>query len=505
MKQRILTLLSVVAICSTTALAQKLVVRDFKPRPRDLTAKTPGTIKKDQNGKSAALLKINSTLDDLSFGGTNMGIVHTEQHPGQWWIYIPERSQRITVHHPRYGLVEFQYPSAIDAAETYEMELNFEGRDVSIETSVPNAIIEVDGVTLGQSPQNRYLAYGLHPAKARQGNMVFEGNINVTRDGDNRIRLEMEDEREKWGEVTIEVDNNADIWFDNKKVGVGTWTTLMPAGEYVVETRAEKADPQTTSFTIIPKQKETIKALPPIAHVGYLKLDTKPEDMTIVDGLNPVVGDPSSLTLSVGEHDFTFSREGYHPLKKTYLVRRDVESSDIIRLNPILFVKPTTVYIGAGFSFSGGKLGISLTLGGVIYNIDISASYSFGLGSSNPVYWFEDEQNPVYDQTCTYKVNTLAIRAGYQFIFNRKFAVSPTLGYIGQMLSSSGDRGSGLMCGSLGIGAKGQWVPIQHFDVFLHPEYAIPIQKDNIGSEIAKYSGITKGGFMLTVGISFNL
>lgn len=505
MTKRLLTSLFVLALCSTTALAQKLVVRDFKPRPNDLTAKTSGTTLIDQNGKKAALLKINSTLNDLSFGGTNMGIVHTEQHPGQWWIYVPQRSQRITVQHPTYGLVEFVYPTAIDAGETYEMELNFEGRDVSIETSVPNAVIEVDGVTLGPSPQNRYLAYGLHPAKARQGNMVFEGNINVSRDGDSRIRIEMEDERDKWGEVTINVANNADIWFDNKKVGVGTWTTRMPAGNYVVETRADKADPQTTAFTIIPKQEETIEAIAPIPHVGYLKLDIKPQDMTIVDGLNPVTGDPSSLTLGVGEHDFTFSREGYHPLKKTYNVRRDVESSDIIRLSPILFVKPTTVYVNGGFAFDGGKPGVAVTLGGVIYNIDVSANYTFGFGSSKPVYWFEDESNPVYEETCTYKVNSFAVRAGYQIIFNRKMAVTPTLGYIGQMLSSSGNKGTGFMCGSLGIGAKAQWVPIQHFGVFVHPEYAVPIQKDELGTKIADYSGITKGGFLLTVGISFNI
>ena len=504
MKQRLLSLLLPLMLCGGHAMAQKLVVRNFKPRPSDLTANTHGTSHTDQNGQTAALIKINTTLDDLTFGGTNMGVVHTEKHPGEWWLYIPQRSQRITVHHPKYGSVEYFYDNPIDAAKTYEMELTFEGRDVGIETSVLNADLTIDGEALGTSPQNRYLAYGLHPVKARKGNMVYEGNINVTRDGDGHFVLKMVDERETWGEVTVEVDNNADIWFDDKKVGVGSWNVLLPAGDYVVETRAERADPQTTSFTVKPKQNETVKALPPLAHVGYLKLDIKPEDMTITDGISRVTGDPTSLTLGVGEHDFTFARDGYHPVTKTYRVRRDVESNDVVHLKPILFVKPTTAYVAAGFTYAGTP-GVSVTLGGVISNIDISASYTFGFGESDPVYWYADESNPVYDQTCTYKVNTFAIRAGYQIGLNRKMAVTPTLGYIAQTLTSSGDKGEGLMCGSLGIGVKGLWVPVQHFGVYLQPEYAIPVQKNELGTQIAKIAGITKGGFMVTVGLCFNI
>ena len=81
-----------------------LTIRDFKYQQYDQTANLKGTLKKDNNGKTAALLKIETNLDNLAFDGGSYGIVTTEHKTGQWWVYVPERAQKITIRHPKYNL-----------------------------------------------------------------------------------------------------------------------------------------------------------------------------------------------------------------------------------------------------------------------------------------------------------------------------------------------------------------------------------------------------------------
>ena len=64
MKKTLLLLL--LAVLSFPLFAQNnLVVRDFKYLQYDQTANLKGTMKKDKNGKTAALIKIETTLNDV--------------------------------------------------------------------------------------------------------------------------------------------------------------------------------------------------------------------------------------------------------------------------------------------------------------------------------------------------------------------------------------------------------------------------------------------------------
>lgn len=199
-----------------------LVIRDFKYQQYDQTANLKGTLKKDNNGRTAALLKIETNLDDLAFDGGSYGIVTTEHKTGQWWVYVPERAQKITIRHPKFGACEFYYPSEIKAARTYSMQLTLEGMDVAIETSVAGSSIFVDDENVGKSPQTVYLTYGIHHITARNGNMYYDENINITKDGDKLLSLQMKDENELYGTVNVTVADGADIYFDGKKVGIGS-------------------------------------------------------------------------------------------------------------------------------------------------------------------------------------------------------------------------------------------------------------------------------------------
>lgn len=151
---RRLLLLCVLACAALAMSAQNsLVIRDFEYQQYDQTANLKGTQKKDNNGKIAALLKIETNLDDLAFDGGSYGIVTTEHKTGQWWVYVPERAQKITIRHTKYDKCDFYYPSEIKAGRTYTMKLSLEGQNTTLVASVAGSNIFVDDEPVGKTPK----------------------------------------------------------------------------------------------------------------------------------------------------------------------------------------------------------------------------------------------------------------------------------------------------------------------------------------------------------------
>lgn len=101
-----------------------LIVRNFQLCPNDLTAVTEK--KYDQNGKPAALIKIYTELDpeQTYFDNGVMGIVARENKPGQIWLYLPARSQKILISNSYYPTLKYFFEEEIMAGKTYSMQLS---------------------------------------------------------------------------------------------------------------------------------------------------------------------------------------------------------------------------------------------------------------------------------------------------------------------------------------------------------------------------------------------
>ncbi len=479
-----------------------LVIREFEYQLYDQTANLKGTMKKDNNGKTAALLKIETNLDDLAFDGGSYGIVTTEHKTGQWWVYVPERAQKITIRHPKYGACEFYYPSEIKAAHTYTMQLTLEGMDVVIEASVTGATIFVDDENVGKTPQTVYLTYGIHHITARNGNMYYDENVNIQKGGEKSLSLQMKDENELFGTVNVTVADGADIYFDGKKVGIGSWYQRLKAGTYVVETRKENSESQTTSFQVEGKTDKTVEAKAPIPYTGSLTVLTSPKLVGIYNDTK-LLSDNGFTKLPIGKNDITYKHEGYRSITKTYNIPRDGELRDTIRLKPLTYIKKTGIYAGVAFTYGGSTMGMTGTIGGIISNFDIQLSYTMGLGSSDEVHWYANETN-VQQEVSTYKLNTMQVKFGYQFPLSMRVGITPQIGYMTQTLSGSGQYGNGCNCGSFTLGAKLLIAPVPHLCVLINPEFAIPNKKSDTYKKIIDIAGFAEGGFYAHAGVIVN-
>ena len=101
---------------------QNISVSSFKLIENDLTANTAGTMERDQNGETAALIKVVTSETGFSFDGGMVGIVKTRQEVGEIWVYVPHGIKKMSIRHPQLGVLrDYYFPISVEKARTYEM------------------------------------------------------------------------------------------------------------------------------------------------------------------------------------------------------------------------------------------------------------------------------------------------------------------------------------------------------------------------------------------------
>ena len=508
-----LLLIALIAI-SQSVWADGISVLGFRLLETDLTANTRGTEKRDMNGDKAALIKIVTPERGFLFNGGSLGIVGTEEKAAEIWLYVPPRAQKLTITHQVFGVLrDYYYPVSIQGGRTYEMLLDIgTGRYVTITTSQAKSDVTVDGEYLGKSPiYNRYMTYGRHAVFTQNGIYEAQDTIIVATSDAKTTKvanIEMRNMSDHYGDVVVNVENNADIWYNGHQVGTGSWSTQLREGSYTVETRKLDCDPIKTTFTVIPQKKNQIQAAPPAPHTGRLNVYTRPRNATaLLNGIDPI--DLTELqTLPVGTYQLQFARKGYVGTTREYTIKHNLTTSDTVSLEKIKYIKPNAFYFGAGYTMRSMG-GITALAGATYKNIDLQLSYTFGLGASDPVRWYSEDGNDTYLSSVEYKRSTFAVKAGYQIELTERLGITPQLGYQIEQLSGKVTDGTNLYgdkaaASCISVGAKLVYAPIQRLYLFATPELSLGVSKDNNFTRIADASNISAGGFMVSIGAIFN-
>ena len=470
-----------------------------------MTDNTYGTQKLDQNGEKAALIKIQAPERGFTFDGGSLGIVAREEHDGEIWLYVPRQAKKLTVQHKDYGVLrEYYYPVPIEGARTYEMYLDIGiGRYVTITAGRGNSTIYIDGERVGESPvSHKYLTYGRHTVRALKDRYEGETTFVITTDDDSGLRLinvEQRDMSDHFGDVTVNVDNKADIYFENRKVGAGTWQTQLREGTYIVETRKIDCDPVKTSFTVVAQTKNNVNANAPTPHTGWLHVFTRPRNVTT----RPFDVN-EAMSLPVGTYQMEFTRKGYVTQNREYIVHHNETTRDTVTLERVTYVKPLAFYFGGGVTLRS-LIGLTGIVGAVYQRHDLQFSYTFGLSESDAVYWGGDVNTGT-----KYKMNSIGVKYGYQFPLMRQLAMTPQVGYYYNSLSAdaaqSGNTtyGDGASAQALNLCAKLVLVPVQHLYVFVAPEYMFALSKQDNFKTITDSSNFSGDGFAVHAGLLVN-
>lgn len=510
MKSFKISILFLALLCSLPTMAQKLEMTDFKVLENDLKARLKGTEVIDENsGKRAALIRIYTPFPNevLGFDAGLFQILGRKQAaPGEVWLYVPERTQKVTVTHPKYRptVLWFEGMEA-ESGKTYSVVLNVEGRDVTLIASAANAEITVDGEPQGKSPVNMHMPLGSHLVRAELGSLLFEDIVTLTPDGATTFNLPMEDENLKYGDVNIAVDNGAELWFQDTREGVGSLHKHLRAGSYIVTSKLPDHEDQTTTFTVEAGKSKNVTAAAPVPHLGYMELATEPANGVTVMQADTLFTLMPTMQMPVAYYQLDFSKRGYYPQTYKFRIRRGETLRDTVRLEKIQYVKKTTGYGAVSFAASGAP-SVGFTIGGYFENVNLEASYNLGLKRSNDVEWY-NKTDKIYQGAYSYRMDEIAVRAGYQLRFAERFGLTPQAGFMIQRLSAKEKEypGDGYTQSCATVGMRFSYHPVQHLGLFVTPEYGIPVSTKGDIIEVFQQGGLTRGGFKASIGLSVSL
>ncbi|MDD3858958.1 MAG: SUMF1/EgtB/PvdO family nonheme iron enzyme [Bacteroidales bacterium] len=219
--------------------AQQISVFSFERRDNDLDARVNYPVK-DQNNDVCAMIKIETTQTGFVFEGGQLGIIKTERKTGEYWVYIPWGSKKITIKHDQLGILrDYLFPESIDKATVYLMKLTTGKVTVVVEepeiltqwvviTSTPDgAQVYVDDKPVGNTPFSREYSLGQHQYRVEMPMYHADAGI-FTLDGvSDKVRVNAT-LKPNFGSISVSSspESGADVLLDGKPTGQKTPCTL---------------------------------------------------------------------------------------------------------------------------------------------------------------------------------------------------------------------------------------------------------------------------------------
>ena len=272
MKRSVL-LLSLVLLVAMTVKAQRMSVGSFKLLPNDNSALQDDTKRIDQNGKTAALIKIITSERGFGFEGGALGVVDAKQLADQVLVWVPYGLRKIVIKHPLYGVLrDYRFPVEIQEGRTYELVLNIEktGLDdateltkqyLSFRVTPSNAVLEVEEDTWpldADGVAERVVEFGTYHYWVRADNYQADAGIVKVNDPDKATVVTVNLLSSfGWVEfVSTSSSIGAEVYVDNAKIGtVPCKSKELSAGDHQVELR--KTGFGNLKQTVAIKQGET--------------------------------------------------------------------------------------------------------------------------------------------------------------------------------------------------------------------------------------------------------
>ena len=262
----LLTVFSLILL-SLHANGQSISVSSFKLIENDLTANTTGTMERDQNGETAALIKVVTSETGFSFDGGMVGIVKAKQEVGEIWVYVPHGIKKMSIRHPQLGVLrDYYFPISVDKARTYEMVIttgrvqtivnqSLKKQFVIFTVTPKNATLEFNGEPL-ELDETGYaeigVPYGSYSYRVSCPDYHTSAGTLEVKDGFKpEVNIDLTPNF-GWLEVNVAADyHGADIFVDGKKVGLAPMIKKqMKSGVHRLKIEKELYKSYETSITV---------------------------------------------------------------------------------------------------------------------------------------------------------------------------------------------------------------------------------------------------------------
>lgn len=336
--------------CFSTSTAQ-IAVESFRILPTDQTARITNQVL-DQNGEKCALIRVVATESGFKFEAGMLGIVKAIKKTGEYWVYVPYGSKKITILHDRLGVLRnYIYTEAINKATVYEMVLTT-GKVVTtvvdyeilsewvIITSEPKgADIYIDDINLGQTPFQQELKEGRHTFRISKDLYHTEAGAFQLSVADGKKQLDYT-LKPNYGYIRIssQPESGAAVFIDGKEQNDKTpfTSSRLKSGKHTVSVSKQMYGDYETTVTVIDGQTSEVNASLS-ARFGNLSVNSQPEsgaELTI-DGQPSGKTTPCTINkLASGEHTLTLRQKWYETKKVKIIIADGENKTETITLLP---------------------------------------------------------------------------------------------------------------------------------------------------------------------------
>ena len=282
-------------------LAQDFEILSVESLPADMSAREE--IKTDHIDRQCALLRVATQniapnqREGFSFvPDLGSEVVQRATRDGEIWLWVSPGLKYLRIKHRDWGQYELRlqdYVTKVEALHTYKITIR---GTLPLAVQVPvataptqqylvfqlspaNAVLEVDGQLWEVGPDGsamRYVNFGTYSYRVQAPNYHSETG-KVTVDNPNEAHTVSVKLKSDFVEVTFKVDADAEIWVNNEKKGVRTWTGVLGKGTYKVECKQEGFETTMVSREITSEMNgQTITLPAPKLVYGSLNVESTP-------------------------------------------------------------------------------------------------------------------------------------------------------------------------------------------------------------------------------------
>lgn len=210
---------------------------------------------------------------------------------------------------------------------------------ISADSDLSGAQVYVNNSQRGTLPlsKNIILKSGTHSVRiVKSMYKPFEQSVKITDGNITTITAALEP---NFAQVTLNADKGVELWVDNTKVGVGTWSGKLEIGDHIVECRKASHEPSSQTLSITGPN-NVVRNFDPLKPIyGTLNISSNPIGATItIDGEK--VGETPMIKndVLVGKRVVEISMKGYQT--KTESV--EVVEGQSVEINPKLSIYKST-------------------------------------------------------------------------------------------------------------------------------------------------------------------
>lgn len=298
----------------------------------------------DENGHPCGLVKVLTTIDDLTFEGNVKGKV--ENKTNEYHIFLSKGSDMLIIKRPHILPLTINFKDygidQIASKATYsiilkEEKMNATKNGVIVNVRPPQAKVCVDDILIdnenGDGSYQLVLTKGDHVFQFEEKG--YRSSVQVVKTGKESQTLNIELESLL---ATLEIScktSTAEIWIDDELKAKGGWQGKLPAGTYVVTAKQKGFSPQTKKITLEEKSSRSL-VLPMLERaMGKLLVKTDPTGATVtIDGQSGYKSD-TPIDIKAGQHTIIATLPfGYKEEKIEVEVGDEKMDSFFIKMKP---------------------------------------------------------------------------------------------------------------------------------------------------------------------------